>query len=87
MEYQVFQYVPNTSISEQIESILVPNLFFVALIFVLFAVLLVDCEEWLCILVGFLPGARRAIVCVHLSLEQSRTVDSVIGEFLLLHLP
>ena len=31
---------------------------------VLFAVLFVDCEEWFCILVGFLPGARRAIVCI-----------------------
>ena len=56
-------------------------------IVVLFAVLFVDCEECLCILVGFLPGARRAIVCILFSLEQSRVVDRVIAEFLLLHLP
>ena len=41
----------------------------------LFAVFFVHCEEWLCILVGFLPGARRAIVCILFSLEQSRVVD------------
>ena len=40
----------------------------------LFAVLFVDCEECICVLVGFLPGARRAIVCIFL-LEQSRVVD------------
>ena len=44
-------------------------------IVVLFAVLFVDCEEYLCILVGFLPGARHAIVCNLFSLEQSRVVD------------
>ena len=42
---------------------------------VLFAVLFVDCEEYHCILVGFLPGARCAIVCILFSLEQSRVVD------------
>ena len=44
-------------------------------IVVLFAVLFVDCEECLCILVGSLPSARRAIVCILFSLEQSRVVD------------
>ena len=44
-------------------------------IVVLFAVLLVDCEEWSCILLGSLPGARRAIVCILFSLEQSQVVD------------
>ena len=44
-------------------------------IVVLLAVLFVDCEECLCILVGFLPGARHAIVCILFSLEQSRVVD------------
>ena len=53
------------------------------LIVVLFAVLFVDCEECLCILVGFLPGARRAIVCILFSLEQSRVVDWVIAQFLM----
>ena len=38
----------------------------------LFAVLFVDSEEYLCILVGFLPGARHAIVCILFLLEQSR---------------
>ena len=32
----------------------------------------VDCEEWFCILLGSLPGARRAIVCILFLLEQSR---------------
>ena len=41
----------------------------------LYAVLFVDCEEYLCILLGSLPGARRAIVCILFSLEQSRVVD------------
>ena len=41
----------------------------------LFAVLSVDCEEYLCILVGFLPGAHHTIVCILISLEQSRVVD------------
>ena len=36
---------------------------------VLLSVLFVDCEEYLCILVGFLPGARCAIVCILFSLE------------------
>ena len=34
-----------------------------------------DCEEYLSILVGFLPGARRAIVCILFSLEERRVVD------------
>ena len=38
-------------------------------IIVLFAVLFVDCEEWFCILLGSLPGARHAIVCILFSLE------------------
>ena len=38
---------------------------------VLFAVSFVDCEEWLCILVVFLPSAHRVIVCILFSLEQS----------------
>ena len=33
-------------------------------IVVLFAVLFVDCDEWFCILLGSLPGARHAIVCI-----------------------
>ena len=41
----------------------------------LFAVLFVDCEEYICILVGFLSGARHAIVCILFSLEQSRVVE------------
>ena len=41
----------------------------------LIAVLFVDCEECLCIIVGFLPSARHAIVCILFSLEQSRVVD------------
>ena len=44
-------------------------------IVLLFAVSFVDCEECHCILVGFLPKARRAIVCILFSLEQSRVVD------------
>ena len=36
----------------------------------LFAVLFVDCEEYLCILVGFLSSARHAIVCILFSLEE-----------------
>ena len=50
---------------------------------VLLAVLLIDCEAWLYILLGSLPGARRAIVCILFSLEQSRVVDSVFAEVLL----
>ena len=42
---------------------------------VFFAVLLTDCEEWFCSLAGFLPGARRAIVCILFLLEQSQVVD------------
>ena len=45
------------------------------LICVLFSVLCVDCEECLCIFVGFLPSARHAVVCLLFSLEQSRVVD------------
>ena len=41
----------------------------------LFAVLFVDCEEYLSFLVGFLPSARHAIVCILFSLEQSRVAD------------
>ena len=41
----------------------------------LIAVLLVDCEEYLCILVGFLPSARHAIICILFLLEQSRVAD------------
>ena len=53
---------------------------------VLFAVLFVDCEECNpCLHLASLPGARHAIVCILLSLEQSRVVDWVIAEFLLLH--
>ena len=33
-----------------------------------FAVLFVACEEWSCILLGSLPGAPRAIVCILFSL-------------------
>ena len=44
-------------------------------IVVLFAVLIVDCEEWFCTLLGALPSARHAIVCILFSLEQSRVVD------------
>ena len=33
-------------------------------IVVLFAVLLVDCDEWFGILLGSLPSARRAIICI-----------------------
>ena len=58
-------------------------IFFVASNCCLFAVLFVDCEEWFCILVGFLPGARHAIVCILFSLEQSQVVDAVIAEVLL----
>ena len=42
---------------------------------VLCAVLLVDCEEWFYIFLGSLPSARRAIVCILVSLEQSQVVD------------
>ena len=44
-------------------------------IVVLCAVLFVDCEAWFCILLGSLPRARRAIVCILFSLEQGRVVD------------
>ena len=44
-------------------------------IVVLFAVLFVDREEWFCILLGSLPGARRAIDCILFSLEQSQVDD------------
>ena len=50
-------------------------IFFVALDMVaLFAVFFVDCAEWSCILLGSLPGARRAFVCILFSREQSRVV-------------
>ena len=63
-------------------------MFFVALkLLSFFAVLFVDCEEWLCILLGSLPGARRATFCILFLLEQSRVVDWVVVEVLLLHLP
>ena len=52
-------------------------------IVVLFAVLFVVCEEWFCILLGSLPSARRAIVCILFSLEQSRVVDWVVAEVFL----
>ena len=52
-------------------------------IVVLFAVLLVDCEEWFYFLLGSLPGARRAIVCNLFSLKQSQVVDGVVAEVLL----
>ena len=42
---------------------------------VLFFVVIVDCEEWFCILLGSLAGARRGIVCILYSLEQSRVGD------------
>ena len=42
---------------------------------VLFAVLLVDCEELLYSLVESLPYVRRAISCILFSLEQSQVVD------------
>ena len=45
--------------------------------------LLIDCEGWLCSLAGSLPGARRAIVCILFSLEQSQVVDWVVAEVLL----
>ena len=48
----------------------------------LVAILFVDCEEYLSILVGFLPGARHAIVCILFLLEQSRSLI----EFLLQNL-
>ena len=46
-------------------------------IVVLFDILFVYCDEWLCILVKSLPGARRSIVCILFSLERSRVVDRV----------
>ena len=48
-----------------------------------FAVLFVDCEERFFTLLGSLPGARHAIVCILCSLEQSRVVDWVVAEVLL----
>ena len=56
------------------------------LIVALFVVLYVDCEEYLCILVEFLSGARHAIVCILFLLEQSRVVDWVEADFLLQNL-
>ena len=50
---------------------------------VLFAVLLVDYEEWFCSLLGSLPSARRAIVCILFLPEQSQVVDWVVDEVLL----
>ena len=50
---------------------------------VLFFVELVDCEGWFCSLAESLQGARRAIVCILFSLEQSRVVDWVVAEVLL----
>ena len=47
------------------------------------AVLSVDCEEWFYIILGSLPSARRAIVCILLWLEQSQVVDRVFAEVLL----
>ena len=47
---------------------------------VLFAVLLVDCEEWFCSLLGSLPSARHAIVCILFSLEQNQVVDLMVVE-------
>ena len=41
---------------------------------VLFAVLLVDCEEWFCNRAVSLPDARRAIVCILFLREQSQVV-------------
>ena len=40
-----------------------------------FAVLFIDCEEYISVLVGSLPGARRAIFCILFLLEQSQVVD------------
>ena len=37
---------------------------------------LVDCEEWFYILLGSLPSARRAIVCILFSLEQNQVDGS-----------
>ena len=49
---------------------------------VLCAVLFVDCEEWFYILLGSLPGARRAILCILFGLEQSRVViEWFLGSF------
>ena len=42
---------------------------------VVFFVLLVNCEGRFCGLAGSLPGARRAIVCILFSLEQSQLVN------------
>ena len=51
-------------------------IFFVALKLVsFFAVLFVDGEEWLFMVLGSLPGARHAIVRILFSLEQSRIID------------
>ena len=61
--------------------------FFVALELLSFSMsYLFDCEEYLCILVGFLPSARHAIVCILFSLEKSRVVHWVGAEFFLQHL-
>ena len=43
-------------------------------IVVLLAVLCVDCEEWICILLGSLPCAQHSFVCILFSLEQSRSL-------------
>ena len=42
---------------------------------VFFAVFLVDCEEWFFFLLGSLPSARRAIVCILFSVKQSQVAD------------
>ena len=42
-----------------------------------------DCEEWFYILLGSLPSARRAIVCILFSLEQSQVVEWVVAGVLL----
>ena len=47
---------------------------------VLFAVLLVDCEEWFYILVESLPYVRRAISCILFSLQQNQVVDFTVVE-------
>ena len=41
----------------------------------LFAVLFVDCDEYLNILLGFLPSVRHAIDCISFSLEHNRVVN------------
>ena len=50
---------------------------------VLFAVLFVDCKEWFKSLAESMPGVRRGISCILLSLEQSQVVDVMVAELLL----